>query len=167
MPYSLINSIAGIKLSLLIPVSLSTRMVTKSGTHYIADTVSGTGDIVTNLVETGLWTRVTDVHWNLDGKVMQSEMDSSSREKRKDHEEVMLESFTGHWVRSPECHQNINPVNARVFFFFFWPILLAILSLGPITLPGMQQELNIHLLMEWINSWILKCIPIKFMCCQD
>ena len=38
MPYSLINSIAGIKLSLLIPVSLSTRMVTKSGTHYIADT---------------------------------------------------------------------------------------------------------------------------------
>ena len=120
MPYSLINSIAGIKLSFLIPVSLSTRMVTKSGTHYIADTVSGTGDIVTNLVETGLWTRVTDVHWNLDGKVMQSEMDSSSREKRKDHEEVMLESFTGHWVRSPECHQNINPVNARVFFFFFF-----------------------------------------------
>ena len=55
-------------------------MVTKSGTHYMADTVSGTGDTVTDLVETGLWTRVTDVHWNPDGKAMQSEMDSSSRE---------------------------------------------------------------------------------------
>ena len=55
-------------------------MVTKSGTYYMADTVSGIGDTVTDLVETGLWTRVTDVHWNPDGKAMQSEMDSSSRE---------------------------------------------------------------------------------------